>query len=200
MDELMSDEIADWHRRLCKVTDWLFLCGDLPEERQCVRIQLAEWVDAGVTDIVDVREEWTDEKLVRQFAPHVRYHHLGTHDDGGAQDAEWFTAGLTALHDALAHDGAKVVVHCHMGVNRGPSMGFAYLLDQGWSPDVALRAIREARPIAAIAYAKDALDAHHVRREVAEDQRVREQQLVDAWMVDNDVNVATIIRKIREAE
>src|SRR5665213_571996 len=73
MSELISDEIADWHRRLCRVTDWLYLCGDLPEGRQELASQLAEWVEAGVTDIVDVREEWTDEKLVHQFAPHVRY-------------------------------------------------------------------------------------------------------------------------------
>lgn len=196
----MSDEIADWHRRLCKVTDWLFLCGDLPEDRQGLRNQLAKWVDAGVTDIVDVREEWTDEKLVRQFAPHVRYHHLGTHDDGGAQDAEWFADGLAALHVALARDGAKIVVHCHMGVNRGPSMGFAFLLDQGWSPVNALRAIRHARPIAAVAYAEDALAAHHDRLDVPDPQRVAEQGEVEQWMADNDINIATIIRKIRESE
>ena len=160
---------------------------------------MAEWVDAGVTDIVDVREEWTDEKLVRQFAPHIRYHHLGTHDDGGAQDAEWFTEGLAALHDALTHGGARVVVHCHMGVNRGPSMGFAYLLDQGWTPVAALRAIREARPIAAVAYAKDALNAHHELHEVSGQQQIEDHNQVDKWMTDNDVNIATIIRKIRAA-
>jgi len=48
-----------------------------------------------------------------------------------------------------------------MGINRGPSMGFAILLATGMEPVAALTAIRRVRPIAAISYAGDALDRWH---------------------------------------
>ncbi len=54
-----------------------------------------------------------------------------------------------------------MLVHCHMGINRGPSMAYACLLVLGWDPIEAMTAIRTARPIAAIGYAEDALDWHH---------------------------------------
>ena len=54
-----------------------------------------------------------------------------------------------------------MLAHCHMGINRGPSMGFAILLALGWDAEEALDAIHAARPIAFIAYAEDALRWHH---------------------------------------
>ncbi|MCV9993567.1 hypothetical protein OIU93_04550 [Paeniglutamicibacter sp. ZC-3] len=51
-----------------------------------------------------------------------------------------------------------------MGINRGPSMGFAILLDRGHSPIEAFDMIRAARPQAFIAYAQDALAAHVARQ------------------------------------
>jgi len=188
-----------WHRTLCKVTDWLYLCGDLPSEEDLAVSQLEEWRREGITAIVDVREEWSDERLVAKYAPEMNYFHLGTHDDGGAQTAEWFEEGLDALHHALQEREAKVVVHCHMGVNRGPSMGFAYLLDQGWQPIDALTAIRAARPIAAVAYASDALRAHQDRRAVGEAAALEQRQAIRQWMDDNDIDVRTVIRRIRQA-
>ena len=107
--------------------------------------------------------------------------------------------GLDALHEALRDREAKIVVHCHMGVNRGPSMGFAYLLDQGWQPVDALTAIRSARPIAAIAYASDALRAHHDRRYVGDTTAREQRQAIVAWMEANDIDVRTVIRRIRQA-
>jgi len=188
-----------WHRTLCKVTDWLYLCGDLPSEHDLALLQLEQWRDEGITAIIDVRQEWSDEKLVADFAPEISYFHLGTHDNGGAQSPSWFEDGLDALHEALRDREAKIVVHCHMGVNRGPSMGFAYLLDQGWQPVDALTAIREARPIAAVAYASDALRAHHDRRFVGEEAAREQRQAIQAWMESNDIDVRTVIRRIRQA-
>ena len=188
-----------WHRTLCKVTDWLYLCGDLPSEPDLAVVQLEQWREAGITAIVDVRQEWSDERLVAKYAPEIAYFHLGTHDNGGAQTPEWFSEGLTALHQALQDREAKIVVHCHMGVNRGPSMGFAYLLDQGWQPVDALTAIRLARPIAAVAYASDALQAHHDRRSVGEAAAFAQRQAISQWMESNDIDVRTVIRRIRQA-
>jgi dual specificity phosphatase 3 len=60
--------------------------------------------------------------------------------------------------------GGKVFVHCHMGINRGPSVAFGILLDRGYGIEEAFDMIREARPVAGIYYAFDALNAHHDRR------------------------------------
>lgn len=191
--------VEAWHRRLCEVTDWLSLCGDLPPDPDLALDQLDEWVAAGITDIVDVRQEWSDQEFVADVAPAVGYHHLGTHDHGGSQSPTWFADGLVALHRALANPYAKVLVHCHMGINRGPSMGFAFLLDQGWRPVDALTAIRDARPIAAVSYAPDALAAHHARRGVGHEHAGAEQRAIAAWMRSNDIDTASVIRRIRAA-
>ncbi len=191
--------VEQWHRTLCKVTEWLYLCGDLPSDQHLAQQMLDEWVDEGVTAIIDVREEWSDEALVARRAPELEYFHLGTHDNGGTQSAEWFEQGLSALHEALKQREAKVVVHCHMGINRGPSMGFAFLLDQGWQPVEALDAIRTARPIAAVAYAKDALVAHHTRRDLAATRTTSDLRALETWMEENDIDVRTVIRRIRQS-
>ena len=61
-------------------------------ERQALAMMdhpnVATVLDAGITDIVDARGEWSDERLVAEIAPHVRYHWLGTHDNGGRQADE----------------------------------------------------------------------------------------------------------------
>ena len=200
MTDLSPREIATWHREVCKVNDWLIISGDLPPTRWAAEEKLQEWIDAGVTDIVDVRGEWSDEELVKELAPSIRYHYLGTHDDGTNQDHQWFHDGIAALHKALEHDDAVVMVHCHMGVNRGPSMALAFLIDQGWDPLEALDAIREARPIAGIIYARDAVEATapalEAKGHVIEDLQERIQQ----WFQHNRIDIATIIRWIRRSE
>ncbi|MEJ7774997.1 MAG: hypothetical protein WKF72_09340 [Nocardioidaceae bacterium] len=65
---------------------------------------------------------------------------------------------------ALQDPGTKVLLHCHMGINRGPSAGVAVLLATGWDPVDAFDAVRRARPIAHVAYAADALDRHRPDR------------------------------------
>jgi len=200
MSEVQLHEIANWHRQVCPVTDWLVISGDLPMDREEAALKLNEWIEAGVTDIVDVRGEWTDEKLVKELAPHIRYHYLGTHDDGTSQDQAWFDEGLTALHEARQHENAVVMVHCHMGVNRGPSMALAYLIDQGWNPLDALDAIRKARPIAGIIYAEDAITATATQLEANGHELVTVLDKTEQWFRDNEIDIATIIRWIRRAE
>jgi protein-tyrosine phosphatase len=200
MSEVQLHEIANWHRQVCPVTDWLVISGDLPMDREEAALKLNEWIEAGVTDIVDVRGEWTDEKLVKELAPHIRYHYLGTHDDGTSQDQAWFDEGLTALHEARQHENAVVMVHCHMGVNRGPSMALAYLIDQGWNPVDALDAIRKARPIAGIIYAEDAITATAKQLEANGHELDAVLDKTEQWFRDNEIDIATIIRWIRRAE
>jgi protein-tyrosine phosphatase len=197
--ELSPDSIASWHRRICPVTDWLLISGDLPSRPVDAYKKLHEWIEAGVTDIVDVRGEWSDARLVERIAPHIRYHYLGTHDDGTEQDDEWFRSGIAALQIAQQNVNSVMMVHCHMGVNRGPSMAFAFLLEQGWDPLEALTAIRRARPIAGIIYAPDAVRAltPELTARGLDVTHVTEQ--VEQWFHSNDIDVATIIRRIRIA-
>jgi protein-tyrosine phosphatase len=61
--------------------------------------------------------------------------------------------GLVFAETAFESPNGKLLVHCAMGINRGPSMAFRILLELGWEPLAALEAIRSARPIADIGYA-----------------------------------------------
>ena len=97
--------------------------------------ELAEVVrgyhDIGVRHIVALRGEANDTVDVARVAPHIEYVWLGTHDAGGDQDFSWFDDGVAAVTGALADPDARGVVHCHMGVNRAPSMAYAALLRLG---------------------------------------------------------------------
>jgi dual specificity phosphatase 3 len=191
--------MARWHRHLCPVTPWLTVSGDLSPDRDEALEQIAAYQEAGITDILDVRGEWSDEKLVHTVAPTVRYVHLGTHDDGTTQDRAWYDEGLDVMAATRAA-GGRILVHCHMGVNRGPSMAFAGLLDEGWSVAEALSAIRTARPIAGIIYAESAVAAVGGRHGWSAETVARAQNEARAWFEANHLDIRTVIRKIRESE
>lgn len=196
-EQTHHESLELWHRRLCPVADWLVLSGDLHELRHRAEAQLENWRAAGITAIIDVREEWTDAELVAEVAPGLQYWHVGTHDDGSRQDDAWFDAGLDAYRAAMTEPGARLLVHCHMGINRGPSMGFRLLLEAGERPVAALEAIRRARPIAAIAYAGDAMD--HFHRSTNAPRRARERDLaaLERWSRTTGIGIDSVIRRIR---
>lgn len=161
------DRVADpqrWWRRLCWVTPQLALSGDLPEGEGRKLRALRSWEEAGITHVVDTRLEHSDEQFVARHAPRIGYTWIGVDDHGGRQPDWWFEQGVAAVRDATRDPEGKVVVHCHMGVNRGPSMGFAAMLAAGHDPLRALSAIREHRPIAAVLYAEDAVSWWHRHR------------------------------------
>lgn len=192
---------AEWWRRIGWVTDRIALCGDLPSSDVAARAQLDQWVAEGVTVILDVRGEFSDARRVADWAPGIRYIHLGTHDSGGAQDHSWFVLGVEEVLAALAGDPtAKIVIHCHMGVNRAPSMAFAVLLAMGFEAIAAMEMIREARPIAAAVYADQALDVHLWLRGAHSAERAMAIAELKQWMRDNDVDVSWVISRIRRSE
>lgn len=192
---------AQMWRSICWVTERLALSGDLESySRQRGQAQLQAWIDAGITDIIDVRGEHSDERFVAQYAPHVRYHWFGTHDAGYEQPDAWFANGVAAAQSVLADPNRKVMVHCHMGVNRGPSMGFAILLSQGMDSLEVLRAIRAARPIAGILYAEDAVEWWHRTIGTPETLAYGERRKVREWLARNPVDVSWVISRIRLAE
>ena len=193
---------ASWWRRIGFPLPNLAICGDLDTTTEAAAAaQLAEWVGAGITDIVDARGEWNDERLVARLRNEVQYHWVGTDDDGNGQSDAWFDAGVSAILGALADVNRKVIVHCHMGVNRGPSLAFAAMLALGHEPTEALAAIRAQRPIAAVLYAEDALRWWHARNGdgLTTQQKAEQRDSMRKWMSDNPVDVAWVINRIRRA-
>lgn len=119
--------------------------------------RLSQWVEAGVTHIVDCRIEDSDEAFVAQHAPGITYIYAPTDDDGLEREPEWFDGALRDLGTALEDPDSVLLVHCSAGINRGPSLAFRLLLEAGWEPVEALNAIRNKRPVARVIYAPDAL-------------------------------------------
>jgi dual specificity phosphatase 3 len=180
------------------LTDQLLTCADLDiEDNRHAEAQLAELVDRGLTHIVDVRIEWSDQYLVSQLAPDVRYLHLGIDDAGQRVPDEFFDVGVGFIRDALADPTSLVLAHCHMGINRGPSLAYAVLIDMGHDPVEALDLVRSARPIAYIAYAEDALRWHQNRTGASSATRRDQLAAIDAWRVQRHLDVGEVIRRIR---
>jgi protein-tyrosine phosphatase len=180
-DPPLYGDTTYWHRRLCPIADQIVISGDLEEDEVRAIAQLRTWTDAGVTHILDTRSEWSDADLVADNAPEIVYGWIGTDDAGLPQSDEWFDAGVAFAKEALGDPGSVLLVHCHMGINRGPSMAYRVLLEQFWDPIDALDTIRDARPIAAIAYASDALDHYHRSHEIPTEMRTGDRDRFEAW-------------------
>jgi dual specificity phosphatase 3 len=187
-----------WHRHPCVVTPELILTGDLNGDPLRAQAQLATWVALGVTHIIDVRGEACDETFVAYHAPEITYIWLGTHDNGRGQADEWFADGVDAALAALADPDAKVLVHCHMGINRGPSMGFAILCALGWDPIHALETIRAARPIAGVIYADEAIDWWLRRQGGSASEVAAGRSVVRQWLNDDDLDIGWVISRVRQ--
>jgi hypothetical protein len=192
-----SSDALGWHRRLCFVGDRLIVSGDLSPNTLVASGQISEWSAAGVSGVVDCRGEHSDAKLVGRLAPQIRYTHVGIDDNGGPRPDTWFDAGVDRALDTLARSDGRVLVHCHMGINRGPSMAFAILLALGWESTPALEAIRAARPIAALIYAADAADwwARRCGKSPQEVDAAREN--VARWQEANEIDIYGVISRIR---
>jgi dual specificity phosphatase 3 len=182
------------------VTDGLWVGGDLEVSNpQLALAQLVELDEAGVTDIVDLRLEWNDEHWVTKAKPHLRYRWLGVDDAGQQMPDEWFATGTSYVLAAMAREG-RVLVNCHMGINRGPSMGYAVLLALGWDPIEALDRIRGQRPIAHVGYAEDALDWWLRKNGASNTERTKGRRRIREWRRNNHLDVGSVIRKLRIKE
>ena len=174
-------DITSWHRRLCPVTDRIVVSGDLHEDPERATSQLELWTQSGITHVLDTRSEWSDKKLVEEHAPDLVYGWFGTDDDGSRQPDGWFDDGLGFAAETL----------------RVPES--VYWCTATWVSTVALRwptgsswnagGIRsrhskpsaDARPIADIGYAGDALDHYHRSHSVSASQRVLDRDRLEAW-------------------
>jgi protein-tyrosine phosphatase len=181
------------------VTPQLAIGGDLSSHDPGLsRLQLTEICELGITHVVDTRLEWSDEQALAESAPQVRYLHHGMDDAGQQVPHAWFEEAVAWVEAAYEQDPEAVVLtHCHMGINRGPSLGFAVLLAQGWDPVEAISAIRAARPQANVWYAADALDWYQARTGVDAETAQQQRDALAAW---RDANQLDVIRLVREHE
>lgn len=182
------------------VTTQLAVGGDLSANYAVARRQLDELVAAGITHIVDLRAEWTDEQLVTGWEPGIHYFHHPVEDAGQVIGADWFNALLDWVRPALADPRTKLLVHCHMGVNRAPSAALAILLDAGWRLVDALDAIRDARPVAAIDYASCVLNWYFASTHADLDSRRSNRRSLGQWRQSVQLDVDAVIRTMRAAE
>lgn len=117
--------------------------------------QLADIIEAGITHVVDLRAERRGMPQWPESAGFV-VRSAGVEDDGTPRSGEWFDAFVPWVLEVLDLPDTKVLVHCAMGSNRGPSGAFTVLLMLGWEPGAALDLIQSQRPYAQIRYAEDA--------------------------------------------
>jgi hypothetical protein len=184
-------------RQICQVSESLAVSGDLPSNRVKALEQLRLWEEAGITDVFDMREEANDTEFIHANST-VNGHWFGVDDDGRKRDDAWFQilcdAARVILNDTTR--SRRILVHCHMGVNRGPSALFAIMLATGWDSLNALRAIRDARPISGIIYAPDAISWW--AREQSHDSGVVAEMVgeVEAWLERNPLDLYYVIRSI----
>lgn len=182
------------------VTDRLAVGGDLAPEFALARRQLQELRDAGITHIADLRDEWNDAELVAFWAPELGYLYHPVEDAGQRIPAAWFEELNSWVTGVLADPDAKVLIHCHMGVNRAPSAAFALLLAQGRTVRQALAAIRANRRVAVIDYADDALDWHLDRIGADRYARAGARRSLSMWRRANEIDKLDVIRQIRAGE
>jgi len=144
------------------LTDSLATGGDFDYNAIIANAQLRDLLAQSVGVVIDTRIE-DDDTAIWSKHP-VEYYHIPEDDYQGNHIAPADFDQAVMIARQAAAQGKKVFVHCHMGINRGPSTAFAILLDRGMAPDAAFDLIRSKRPIAAVYYAEDALRADLARR------------------------------------
>jgi hypothetical protein len=182
-------------REICWVTPQLAVSGDLSSRKERARAQLLVWEEAGITDVFDMRGEADDSEFIHSNST-ITSHWFGVDDNGGTRSDAWFEAFTTVVDTILADPERRILVHCHMGVNRGPSAAFTALITHGVDPIQALTQIRSARPVAAILYSFDAVQ-WFARRQGKTEQEVADLfQAVYDWHVENPLDLVYCIQQI----
>lgn len=186
----------DLWREVCWVTPQLAVSGDLSSRPDKALVQLRAWEEEGITDVFDMRGEADDSDFIHQNSTQVTSHWFGVDDNGGPRSDSWFDNLTGRALEVLQDPSRKALVHCHMGVNRGPSALYAILLSLGWNHLDGLRHIRDARPIAGIIYAADAASWKFRRDGLANDAVASMVDEVEAWLDRNHLDIAYVIRRI----
>jgi hypothetical protein len=132
--------------------------------------EVAELAGLGVTDVLDCRSEALPSARDVVVAAGLGYASAPMADGLEAPEPGWFDTGLAHARAVLADPDRVLFTHCQGGRGRGPSMGFAVLLDIGTPPAQAYAQIKQVRPKSLISYAPQALDEHIARNSIDSDQ------------------------------
>lgn len=97
---------------------------------------------SGIDGVVDVRAEADPEAHPWPAGVEVRHVPLVDH---GTPTVAALRAAAQAVVD-LVRDGRKVLVHCHAGQQRAPTVATAALVLMGWTLGDAYAAVSRARP------------------------------------------------------
>jgi protein-tyrosine phosphatase len=129
-------------RRVDRVAPWLFIGPELLID------QYAELRRRGVTHVVDLREEGSDDADSLQ-ALGFRWRRIPILDRRAPTDAQ--LADLIAWLDADADPNVDqaVYLHCHAGLGRTPTVAIALLMQHNLTLAEAHRMVLAARPEAA---------------------------------------------------
>ncbi len=126
------------HRQLnlARITEQLVVGGSVPIGAY------PRLVEMGVTTVIDLREEDRDDEAALARLGIELLHLPATDRYAPSQDelirgAEWALERLER--------GGQLYVHCKHGVGRGPLMGLAIMVGQGYSASEALRLMRSRR-------------------------------------------------------
>ena len=121
---------------LTRITDQLLVGGSIPT-RAYPRLKAL-----GVTAVIDLREEARDDRAVLERLG-IELLELPAPDRYPAT-REQLVRGVEWALERLRR-GGQVYTHCQHGVGRGPLMGLAVLVAQGYNAGEALRLMRSRR-------------------------------------------------------
>lgn len=108
-------------------------------------VQVAAIISAGVDAVVDLRAE--DDAVRRAWPDYVAVQVVPLRDHGTPTSQELREAARAVRE--LMGIGRTVLVHCHAGVERAPTVACAALVLQGWRLEDAYRRVTNRRPAAA---------------------------------------------------
>ena len=114
----------------------------------------------GITHVINLRR--SQNQKIRQFASLW----LRFKDDKKPRPAWFYSRALRFYQRAMQRPNAKLLVMCHHGVCRSPSLAYFFLRASGASPQKAETFVRKARPSAMIVRAyRKSCEAYLRRRE-----------------------------------
>jgi len=129
-----QDEMISWPSLV--VADWLYLGDIFAAENMSVLKSLK------ISSIVNCTED--DSKFEDEAG--FQYYHVNIHDLPGEDIASHFDEALGFI-DQAQKSGRKVLVHCHAGVSRSPTLVLAYLMRSfRWPLDDAMNYLYQRRP------------------------------------------------------
>lgn len=150
--------------RINKITSRIWVSGD-----PCYSTDLQADLDAiyehdmVVIDCRSIGERFDGWDELVEGQPTV---YVNLNDDGRANSIVPFQNLELELRQRKLMD-RNLMVHCHMGVNRAPSVAMFLMMLAGTSPVAAFRRIRRNRTGAGIAYARQAVEAASAGPEAA---------------------------------